>query len=189
MTARRKSPDGTHLLTPKEEAFCLKYVELNDGSAAYRASYNVKRSSNETIARHVKRALKKPHIKARIEELRAKVLKRHEITVDRVLRELGRVAFFDIRCIFTDDGNLKGPHDLDDDTAAVVAGLEVEELWEGRGEDREQIGRLHKVKLADKLRALESLARHLGMFAGKGDTPAENNTTFIYLPSNGRETK
>jgi hypothetical protein len=46
---------------------------------------------------------------------------------------------------------------------------------------------LHKVKLVDKMRALEALARNLGMFTGKGDAPPENTTTVIYLPSNGRD--
>ena len=55
-----------------------------------------------------------------------------EITADRVLKEIARPAFLDIRKAFNADGSLKPIHDLDDDTAAAIAGLEVSEI---RGED------------------------------------------------------
>ncbi|MBN9520201.1 terminase small subunit [bacterium] len=96
--------------------------------------------------------------------MKAKHLKTHEVTIERVKQEYARLAFLDIRKAFDENGNLKLVHELDDDTAAAIAGLDVEELWEGRGEDRENIGRLRKIKLSDKRGALDSLATHLGMF-------------------------
>ena len=96
--------------------------------------------------------------------MKAKHLKTHEVTIERVKQEYARLAFLDIRKAFDENGNLKLVHELDDDTAAAIAGLDVEELWGGRGEDRENIGRLRKIKLSDKRGALDSLATHLGMF-------------------------
>jgi phage terminase small subunit len=167
MTARPRDKNGIQILTPKEEAFCLKYVELNDGCAAYRKAYDASAANNNIVARNAKRLLKKPHIVARLEALRARVVERHDITLDRIVTELSRVAFLDVRKIFDSEGNLKKPQDLDDETAAAVAGLEVEELWEGRGDDRERVGSLHKVKLSDKVRALEIFLRYLGQLKDK----------------------
>jgi len=55
-------------------------------------------------------------------------------------------------------------HLLADDEAAVLAGLEVVDLYEGRGANRELVGYTKKYKLADKLKALEALSKHLGLF-------------------------
>jgi phage terminase small subunit len=167
MTSRRRDKNGIQALTAKEEAFCLKYVELNDGSASYRAAYDASRSNNDSVHRNAKRILRKPHIVARLEELRARVIERHDISLDRIVTELSRIALFDVRKIFDAEGNLKKPQDLDDETAAAVAGLEVEELWEGRGDERERVGSLHKVKLSDKVRALEIFLRYLGQLKDK----------------------
>jgi phage terminase small subunit len=121
-------------------------------------------------------------IAARVRELQALHLKRHVVTVDRVLQEFARLAFLDIRKAFDADGNLKPIHEMDDDTAAAIAGLEVEvKRITGEADDdlegqphggalKRQYGasaRLHKIKLTDKKGALDSLARHLGMFVDK----------------------
>ena len=38
------------------------------------------------------------------------------------------------------------------------------EIWEGRGDDRQFVGYLKKYKIVDKKGALDSIAKHLGMF-------------------------
>ncbi len=87
-----------------------------------------------------------------------------QITQERILKEFGRIAFLDIRKAFDQAGKLKLIHEIDDDTAAAIAGLEVEALYEGFGKDRELSGYLSQLKLVDKKGALDSLAKHLGMF-------------------------
>ena len=86
-----------------------------------------------------------------------------EITADRVLRELARIGFLDLRKLYREDGCLVPPHEGDDDTAAAVAGVEVLEEFAGRGEDRSLIGYTKKVKLVSKEGTLTLAARHLGM--------------------------
>lgn len=156
-------------LTPKQEAFCQKYIELGCATKAYYAAYDAKGSKPITANRKAKELLDNGKIAARVRELQAIHQKRHEVTVDRVIQEFARLAFLDIRKAFDEEGRLKPIHELDDETAAAIAGLEVETLFEGRGSEREAIGRLHKVKLTDKKGALDSLARHLGMFIDKAE--------------------
>jgi phage terminase small subunit len=153
--------------TAKQRAFVAEYlVDLNATRAAIRAGFSPKTA--EWIGPQL---LGKAHVATAIAEGMARRSARTEITADRVLRELGRLAFLDIRKAFTEDGNLRSLSELDDDTAAAIAGIEVSEL---RDSDGAVIGHVKKVRLADKIAALTLLARHLGLLQDRlkvsGDT-------------------
>lgn len=74
--------------TDKMELFCLAYVETGNASEAYRRSYNTANMADKTAQREGYNLLQNPLVQARIEELRIKVMERHEITVDMLLAEL-----------------------------------------------------------------------------------------------------
>lgn len=80
------------------------------------------------------------------------------INTARVLRELSRVAFADLRALYNENGTLKSPIEWDDDSAAAVSGVDVEERSTGRGEDLE-VYQIRKVRSHPKLQAIEALAR------------------------------
>lgn len=75
-------------LTPKQEAFALAYVETGNASEAYRRSYNAENMKPETVNRTAKEQLDNPKIAARLAELKAAHVERHEVTVDDLIREL-----------------------------------------------------------------------------------------------------
>lgn len=75
-------------LRPKQEDFCLRYVELGNASEAYRASYNCSRMKPESVNRLAFAMLQNVKIASRLEELRAEAAKRNEITVDSLMDEL-----------------------------------------------------------------------------------------------------
>ena len=108
--------------------------------------------------------LKNAKVIAYIESIEKRVEEKTEITQERILREYARIAFLDPRKFFDENGSLKSIHEIDDDTAAALAGVETEFLFEGKGKEKEQIGYLHKIKHVDKKGALDSLARIKGMF-------------------------
>lgn len=111
-------------------------------------------------------ASKEP-VAARISALLGKALRKNQVSVERVLQERARLAFFDARKLFDEDGKPIPIHKLDDDTAAVIQGLDVEDLLE-KGE---AIGVVRKYKLATKADSLTALEKHLGMYsenAGEG---------------------
>ncbi|MBA6142354.1 terminase small subunit [Pseudomonas juntendi] len=74
--------------TDKMELFCLAYVETGNASESYRRSYNTSNMADKTAQREGYNLLQNPLVQARIEELRIKVMERHEITVDTLLAEL-----------------------------------------------------------------------------------------------------
>jgi phage terminase small subunit len=82
------------------------------------------------------------------------------VAIERVLREYARIAFADIAQAYDADGNLLPVQQMPEDIRRVLTGVEIAELFN----EGEQIGRLKKVRFAPKVPALDSLAKHLGMF-------------------------
>lgn len=131
----------------------------NATDAAIQAGYSAK-----TADQQGSRLLKDVKVAAMLESRRAQVCTRLEISTERILQERARLAFFDVRKLFDSHGGPVPIHELDDDSAAAIAGLEVVEQFEGSGEDRKFVGYLKKYKLADKGASLTALEKHLGMY-------------------------
>ena len=75
-------------LTPKQEAFCLRYIETGDASEAYRLSYDAENMKPVTINRKAKELLDNGKIAARLRALREMHVERHIVTVELLTREL-----------------------------------------------------------------------------------------------------
>lgn len=147
-------------LKGRRELFCREYLkDLNASRAAHRAGYapaSAKQTGSELLAVE--------EVQDRIAELAASRNEKLEIDAQDVLLELLRLLTTDLAQAFTDDGALKPIHEIPIDCRRAIASFEVEELFEGRGKDREHVGALKKVKFWSKDRAIEMLARHLALF-------------------------
>jgi len=75
-------------LKPKQEGFCQSYVETGNASEAYRRNYKTDHMSEATVNNSAYRLMRNDEIKMRLEELRKRHQKRHDITVDRITSEL-----------------------------------------------------------------------------------------------------
>lgn len=152
-------------LTPKQKRFVAEYlVDLNATAAAIRAGYSKKTA--EVIGYE---NLRKPQIKTAINQAMQDQQKRTEITQDMVISELAKLGFFDIRKMFDKDGKPLEISQLDNDTAAALVGLDVQDVYEFNGDEKQFVGYVKKYKMADKIRALELLGKHTGAFE-KQDT-------------------
>lgn len=174
-------------LSPKQAKFVSEYlVDLNATQAAVRAGY-----SGKTAYSQGQRLLKHVEVAASVSKAQASRAERTEITADRVLAELAKIGFADVRKLFTPGGNLLPPSDMDDDTAATIASVEVvTRRLPGSGDDLEEQGHggalrrggaeveyIHKIKSWDKLGALTQIGRHLGMFTDKVDLNATHTVS------------
>lgn len=134
----------------RQQRFVEEYlIDLNGKAAATRAGYSPK-SAVITASQ----LLAKPRIREQIDKVMAERSERTKITADQVVRELARVAFGNTKQIVSwgaDGIILRESSELSEDEAAAVAS--VEETKTGI-----------KVKQHDKVRALEALGRHLGIF-------------------------
>lgn len=92
---------------------------------------------------------------------------RNEWVVESVLQELRSIALIDVRRLYDDNGNLLPVGSWPEDVAKAVAGIEVSEEWAGKGDNRAQVGELKKVRMNDKLKALELLGKNLALFTDK----------------------
>lgn len=147
-------------LTPKQARFVAEYlVDLNATQAAIRAGYSMKTADSIGL-----QLLRKTQVASAIQRGQEERAQRVEVTQDMVVRELARVAFSDARRLFREDGSLKAPHELDDDTAAALASIEILEEYAGSGKERCLVGYTKKVRRWDKTKALELLGRHLSMW-------------------------
>lgn len=160
---RRSAASTAKALNPKQQQFVAEYlVDLNATQAAIRAGYSPKTAGVQGFD-----LLRKPEIAAAIESLRNEHAKNTGLTVERVLTEAMRLAFFDIRKLTDAEGNPIPINQLDDDTAAAIQGLE---LATERSRDEDGSGTLvRKYKIADKNAALERLFKHLGLFQKDND--------------------
>ena len=75
-------------LIPKQEAFALAYVETGNASEAYRRAYSAEKMKPASVAVNASKLLADAKVALRVQELQAKAVERHEITVDDLIREL-----------------------------------------------------------------------------------------------------
>ena len=159
-------------MTKKQKIFADEYLIDLNATRAYKVAYpSVKK--DEAARANASRLLTNANIAKYIKERMKQREQRTEITQDKVLKELAKLGFLDVRGFYDEDGNPKPLTDLDADVAACIVGLDILEEYEGYGEDRELVGHVKKYKLADKLKALELIGRHLGMWKDKVDVNIE----------------
>lgn len=145
---------GIAKLTEKQKRFVEEYlIDLNATQAAIRAGYGARNADQQGH-----QLLKKTSVADAIAAAKAERSRRTGICADRVLRELARLAFVDPTDVVDFDTGEVRPDACADDRA-VLAGVKIKDTE--KGTERE-------VRLTDKLRALELLGRHLGLFEPQG---------------------
>ena len=141
-------------MTKKQKRFVEEYlIDLNATQAAIRAGY-----SPDTAKSIGSENLTKPDIQARIAKAMAERSRRTGVNADRVVMELAKIAFVNAGDVIDAETATVKPDAARDDTAAIQS-VKVKTF----GED----GLEREIKMADKLKALELLGKHLGMFKDK----------------------
>ncbi|HEJ1861524.1 TPA: terminase small subunit [Pseudomonas aeruginosa] len=145
-------------LTKKQRLFVDEYlIDLNATQAAIRAGYSTRRATEIGY-----QLLQRPEVAQAIQAAMAERSKRTEVEADYVIRRLREIDEMDVLDILEDDGSFRSIRDWPKAWRQFLSGIEIAELFEGRGDDRRIAGVLRKVKWPDKLRNLELLSRHVG---------------------------
>ncbi|HDV4110510.1 TPA: terminase small subunit [Pseudomonas aeruginosa] len=145
-------------LTKKQRLFVDEYlIDLNATQAAIRAGYSTRRATEIGY-----QLLQRPEVAQAIQAAMAERSKRTEVEADYVIRRLREIDEMDVLDILEDDGSFRSIRDWPRAWRQFLSGIEIAELFEGRGDDRRIAGVLRKVKWPDKLRNLELLSRHVG---------------------------
>lgn len=162
-------------MTDAQKRFCDEYLIDLNATRAYKVAYP-RCKKEETANAASSRMLRNVKVQEYISAKQKEIEERTGVTQDMVIKELSKIAFLDIRKLYTEDGLLKNISDMDNDTAGAISSLETLEEYEGYGDNRERIGDTRKVKLLDKTKALELLGKHLGMFKEKVTIDGNVNT-------------
>lgn len=163
-------------LTEKQKRFADEYLIDLNATRAYKVAYpSCKKDEAASVngSKLLRNTKVEEYVKKRMKERE----QRTEITQDRVLKELARLGFFDVRKLYADNGQPVKITELDDDTAACITSVKVKELYDPEGEF---VGYEKEYKLADKKGALELIGRHLGMFRDKVEVSGNMEITNPY---------
>lgn len=138
--------------------FADKYFEtLNAAESARYADF-----AEDSCRQEGWRLLQREDVQEYLSKLKSELAEKTGISQQKVLQEIAKIAFSDIRNYYQADGQLKNITDLDDNEAAALSSVKsYEENLPGTSV---VIGMNKEIKIYDKLAGLEKLMRHLGMY-------------------------
>ena len=167
-------------LTEKQKRFVEEYlIDLNATQAAIRAGYKAnKKNTFEVIGYQL---LQKTSVEAEIQKAMAERSRRTGISQDRVIQELARIAFVNPQNLINpEDATVRA--DATEDDLACIQSVKVKTMNGDKGYSEER-----EVRLNDKLKALQLLGNHLGMFKDKVELEADMDLNITIDYGDGAE--
>ncbi|EDC3890230.1 terminase small subunit [Salmonella enterica subsp. enterica] len=151
-------------LTAMQEAYCQSYIQTpeNQTQAAINAGFSHKTA-------HVKASImmRDERIQKRIAELMEERNKRTRVSADYVLLRLVEIDQMDVIDILNDDMSIKPVSEWPKVWRQYLTGFELADMFEGRGDEKELVGILKKIKWPDKVKNLELIGKHVDVNAFK----------------------
>ena len=144
-------------LNKKQQRFVEEYlIDLNATQAAIRAGY-----SPNTAREQASRLLSNVNVQTEVDKAMAKRSRRTGISQDRVIQELARIGFCKITDVADSNGKIKD--NASEDDLACIESIKVKRSKTENGAVSEE----REVKIASKVKCLELLGKHLGMWNDK----------------------
>lgn len=154
---------------PRHEVFCRKFAISKNATQSYLFAFPS--CSYESARAAACRLLAENNIKARVTQIQKERLDRIEVSDEKIVEEVAKLAFSREDSFYHEDGTVKAPHELDPYDAAAVQSRKVKvvDIMSGKGKDAEVIGTATttEFKLHSKIDALQLLMRHRGMLKDK----------------------
>lgn len=142
-------------MTHQQEIFCLEYIKSRNATqAAIKAGYS-ERSARVTGARLLTYADISKYINKKLDETKKKL----QLTEEKVLDEIRKLAFSDLKDYVNGGNNILEIKGLSNEKTAAIQGIKIEERT-----IKGQTIVNQEIKLYNKLDALEKLAKHLGLY-------------------------
>lgn len=171
--SKKVSKKASKELTPKEARFVLEYlVDLDVERAANVAGFSPSMAHTKAFM-WVRDGKTKPHVFNAIRKQQAKLIRKTEVTQERIVTEYAKLGFLDPSRFYDSDGELIPVPDLPKEVAATLTEINV---LTSINPDGDSIDTLKKIKWSDKKGALDSLSRHLGMFIDKHELTGKDGS-------------
>ncbi|EAP6907540.1 terminase small subunit [Salmonella enterica] len=151
-------------LTAMQEAYAQEYTKCpeNQTQAAINAGF-----SPNTAAVKASVMMRDERIQKRIAELMEERNKRLRVSADYVLLRLVEIDQMDVIDILNDDMSIKPVSEWPKVWRQYLTGFELADMFEGRGDEKELVGILKKIKWPDKVKNLELIGKHVNVNAFK----------------------
>lgn len=160
-------------LTAREKLFADYYIIDFNGAEAARKSGYAEKNARITASKLLTKSNIQKYLNGKKEKVAAKI----DITVERTLAEIARIAFQNPKNLFHPDGSFKSIHEMDDDTSATLSTVEVDEDVKNIKGINKVVARRLKIKTWDKSKSLEMLAKHLQIYSD-APPPSDINLNF-----------
>jgi len=153
-------------LTPQQEKFAQLVSRGNTYADAYREAYPTSKDWKQN-AIYVQSSILMADSKilVRVTELQDKTIKRNEVTLDEVIKELSEWLRFDPIEFFDENNCMKNMHDLSPTARKQIADIRIQELW-GKGIDNQKlkIGEIKNIKFLDKQSTVDKFMKFFGAY-------------------------
>ncbi|EHP3566478.1 terminase small subunit [Salmonella enterica] len=151
-------------ITAMQEAYAQEYTKCpeNQTQAAINAGF-----SPNTAAVKASVMMRDERIKKRIAELMEERNKRLRVSADYVLLRLVEIDQMDVIDILNDDMSIKPVSEWPKVWRQYLTGFDLADMFEGRGDEKELVGILKKIKWPDKVKNLELIGKHVDVNAFK----------------------
>lgn len=182
-THKRKSTQYKPL-TAMQEAYCQSYIKTpeNQSQAAIDAGF-----SPNTAAVKASVMMRDERIQKRIAELMEERNKRMRVSADYVLMRLVEIDQMDVLDILNDDMSIKPVSEWPKVWRQYLTGFELADMFEGRGDEKELVGILKKIKWPDKVKNLELIGKHVDVNAFKERLEVSGTVTIAERMAKARD--
>lgn len=169
---------GTSSMAERKALFVAEYLRNggNATQAAIAAGYSVKSARSQGS-----KLLAESNIRQQVASVAAETARIVGLDSQRTLQEVARIAYGDPRKMFNVDGSLKRITDLDDESAAMLAGIDVDEILAGDV----VVGTTKKIKLLNKNQALDMAMKYHNHYANHNESNRAVVMVNVDLRSNG----
>lgn len=162
-------------MTDAQKRFCDEYLIDLNATRAYKVAYS-RCKKDETANVNGSKLLRNTKVQEYISKKQKEIEKRTEVTQDMVIDELAKIAFFNIKNIYNSNGTLKDIKDIDEETIRAISSVKTLQKAGAMKINIDMDGKDNEVpiehiqeqtiefKTNDKVKALELLGKHLGMF-------------------------
>ncbi|MDV7392014.1 terminase small subunit, partial [Arthrospira platensis SPKY1] len=181
-------------LTDKQEKFVQELLKGKSQREAYKAAYDVKKMSDSSIDVKASELFRNGKLRLRYDELKDKLVKKAEdeciVTATDVLKELAKIGFANITD-YLEVKEMEVVTGYDKNDKPIINNMKMVDVYQTASIHKDKLGAVAEIKqtrdgiaikMHDKVKALEDIAKHLGMFVEKVEHSGE--ITYTVQPNN-----
>lgn len=160
VTTKKRTKAGTSKMSAEDRRLAFVEAYLSNGGNKTQAAISAG-FSPLSAERQGNRLSTDVRVRSILDKRRTEIAEMNELSTDEIMRDMARALRFDPRKLYRQDGTMKPIHELDDDTAMCLTGIDVVAV---AGEDGDKPLFVKKIKWESKAAAREQALKVFGMY-------------------------